>query len=187
MLHPAEEDGAQTQLGGAILQEEVVGRERRDEAGDATSEGLEPGRVLQRGRSADPVDTRRLGTAPEARGVASFGEGDDPHIERAQHRELALRGFADPQREIGLATGQVEHSHRGQHLEADLGELLAQMHGKRCQEIERQSLRRGHPHGASHGDVPSLSRPFKLAGPLGHSARRLDEALAERGERGALD
>ncbi len=118
----AEDDRAGASLGGAELDQEVVRRERRAEAREPRGE-LRVGRQVRvRRRPRDPRQIREAVAAGQGLRVALRGEHADGVLHARDRHQGAARVGArqrlDPQREIGVAAGEIDVVDGRHHLES---------------------------------------------------------------------
>src|SRR3569623_2117574 len=92
-----------------------------------------------------------------------------------------MTGRRDPEREVGLAPYEIDIAHGRDHLELDLGELLAQRDRERREHRLRDARRCGDPDRALRCSLAELRLELREAaarGRLGHPQRACGAALA---------
>src|SRR3569623_1533899 len=98
-----------------------------------------------------------------------------------------MTGRRDPEREVGRAPYEIDIAHGRDHLERDLGELLAQRDRERREHRLRDARRCGDPDRALRRSLAALGGALGSGGRVRHLTRGLEQALAEARSHGAID
>ena len=117
VAQPRQDHRPHARLGGRQLDQDLVGGEGRRVAGDQLGQLRVGWQLLVGGRPGDP------GQVPELRPSRQLARQRRGHVDRVgrlqrvDQLQLGQVGRPHPQRQVGLAAGQVEVLHGGQHLE----------------------------------------------------------------------
>ncbi len=102
-------------------------------------------------------------------------------------REVALRRRPGTQRDVRLASPEIDVLDARQHLQLNLRILLPDQAGKWRDEVECDARWRGDAYQAGRRRIAELCGVAELARPFGHVTGGLDPALTLAGERRTLD